>query len=269
MTLDRVRAVGVYALVVLVGGVAFGWPFLLARDSSIDAAHAADAWLWVALLAALVVLALTFEIRRGAMRSAHVAVLGVLSAFVALLRLIDLPGGGNALYFVVILAAAAFGPRFGVLLALVSMAASAAVTAGVGPWLPYQMLALAALAVGAGAVGRISARLSPRIELGLLASVGWVSGFVYGALTNLWSWPLIQDGGTLSYAPKLGVVETFERYRSFYVATSFAWDAAGAIANVVLIVALGGPILAALRRVDGRLRPVVEWDAPVAVSGLT
>ena len=52
--------------------------------------------------------------------------------------------------------------------------------------------------------------------------------------------------------------ETLHRYWSFYVATSLAWDAAGALANAVLIVLTGRALLASLRRFAVRLAPVVE-----------
>ena len=67
-----------------------------------------------------------------------------------LLRLIDLPGGGSGIFFLVVLAGAAFGPRFGLLLGLCAMAVSAIVTGGIGPWLPFQMLALGWMGGGAG-----------------------------------------------------------------------------------------------------------------------
>ena len=67
------------------------------------------------------------------MNGATVAILGMLSASAGLLRLIDLPGGGSGIFFLVVLAGAAFGPRFGLLLGLCSMAVSAIVTGGIGP----------------------------------------------------------------------------------------------------------------------------------------
>jgi len=260
VTVEKLRGSLVYVLVVVVGVVAFGWPFLFDGSQEPATAHGSDAWLWTALLAGLVVFTLALEIRRGVMTSAHVAVLGVLSAFIALLRLIDLPGGGNGLFFLVVLVAAAFGVRFGVLLALVAMAASAVVTAGIGPWLPYQMLALAALAALAGVAGLATQHMSTRTEVAVLAAVAWVCAFVYGGLMNLWSWPLIQDGGALSYDSALTLSETLQHYWSYYVATSFAWDAAGATVNVVLVLVLGTAVLRALRRVAHRLRPAVIWD---------
>ncbi len=259
-SLDRARVALTYSLVVLIGVAAFGWPFVTSSQALPGAEHGGDAWLWAALLGAAVVGALVIEVHRGAMRGAHIAVLGVLSAMIGLLRLARLAGGGNAMWFVLILAAVAFGPRFGALLGLNAMAASAVITAGIGPWLPFQMLAAAALGALAGLVGHATRALSPRPRLVVLAAYGWVAAFVFGLLINLWSWPLIQDGGALSYAPGLGVATTLHRYWSFYVADSLAWDAAGALLNAACILALGAPMLAAFDRVAHRLAPVTVWE---------
>ena len=75
-------------------------------------------------------------------------------------------------------------------------------------------------------IGLATARLAPRVEVVVLAAYGWVWGFVYGAIMNLWFWPFTRDGGQLSWAPGLSLAETLHHYWSFYVATSLAWDAA-------------------------------------------
>ncbi len=97
--------------------------------------------------------------------------LAVLAAMAGVLRLVDLPGGGSGIFFLVVLAGAAYGPRFGLLLGLAAMGTSALITGGMGPWLPFQMLALAWMGAGAGFVGRLTRRLHPRIEVALLAVV--------------------------------------------------------------------------------------------------
>jgi energy-coupling factor transport system substrate-specific component len=198
------------------------------------------------------------------MTGADVALLGMLSAMSGLLRLLDLPGGGSGIFFLVLLGAAAFGPRFGFLLGLFSMALSAVITGGIGPWLPFQMLVLAWMAAGTGAVGRVTRRLDPRLEVIVLAAVSWAVGFAYGAVINLWSWPLLPGDGALQWRPGLGLAGTLEHYWAFYLATSLAWDAAGAFANVVAVALLGRPVLRSLRRFSHRLDPVVELelDAP-------
>ena len=87
------------------------------------------------------------------MNGATIALLGMLAACAGLLRLIDLPGGGSGIFFLIVLAGAAFGPRFGLLLGLCAMAVSAIITGGIGPWLPFQMLALGWMGAGAGFLG--------------------------------------------------------------------------------------------------------------------
>jgi energy-coupling factor transport system substrate-specific component len=254
----RTRPVLVYVLGVVVGAAAFLYPFWIPSTALPNAAHAGDAPLVAAVVGALVVATITLEVRRGTMTGATVAILGVLAAIAGLLRLLGLPGGGNGIYFMIVLGGAAFGPRFGLLLGMCAMAVSAVVTGGIGPWLPFQMLTLAWLGGLAGVVGLATVRLAPRVEVLVLAAYGWCWGFVYGAIMNLWFWPFVRDGGALSWSPGMSVTQTLDHYWSFYVATSLAWDAASALTNVVLILATGLVILRTLRRFAHRLDPVVE-----------
>lgn len=254
----RTRPVLVYVLAVVVGAGAFLYPFWLPSTSLPNTAHSGDAPLVAALVGGLVVVAIALEVRRGTMTGASVAILGVLAASAGLLRLLGLPGGGNGIFFLIVLAAAAFGPRFGLLLGLCAMAVSAVVTGGIGPWLPFQMLALAWMGGLAGLLGLATRRLAPRVEVLVLAAYGWVWGFVYGAIMNLWFWPFIRDGGPLSWGPGLDLAETLQHYWSFYVATSLAWDAASALTNAALILLTGAVLMRTLRRFAHRLDPVVE-----------
>ncbi|HXH58193.1 ECF transporter S component [Iamia sp.] len=249
-----------YVLASVVGAGAFLYPFWLPAEAGIATAHAADAPFVAGLVGGLAVAAVMVEIRSGTMTGTDVALLGMLSAMAGLLRLLDLPGGGSGIFFLVLLGAAAFGPRFGFLLGLFGMALSAIITGGIGPWLPFQMLVLAWLAAATGAVGRLTRRLPARLEIAVLAAVAWVAGFAYGAIINVWSWPLLPGDGPLQWRPGLGLFATLEHYWSFYVATSLAWDAAGATANVVAVAVLGRPVLRSLRRFSHRLDPVVVLE---------
>ena len=47
-------------------------------------------------------------------------------------------------------------------------------------------------------------RLDPRLEVVALAAYGWVWGFLYGAIMNLWFWPFAR-GGALDWHPGLGL----------------------------------------------------------------
>jgi energy-coupling factor transport system substrate-specific component len=209
-----------------------------------------------------VLAAVMLEVRRGSMNGATVAILGMLSAVAGLLRLIDLPGGGSGIFFLVILAGAAFGPRFGLLLGLCAMAVSAIVTGGIGPWLPFQMLALGWMGAGAGFAGLVTRRFDPRVEVVALAAYAWIWGFLYGAIMNLWFWPFAR-GGALDWHPGLDLAQTLHRYWQFYVATSLGWDAAAAVTNAALVLATGLVLMRTLRRFAHRLEPAVEFE-PIA-----
>ena len=247
----------VYLLITILGVAAFLYPFWLPQDALPNSAHSGDAPLLAALVGVIVLAALALEIRRGTMNGATVAILGVLAATSGLLRLLDLPGGGSGIFFLIILAGAAFGPRFGMLLGLAAMSVSALVTGGIGPWLPFQMLALGWMGAGAGFLGLITKRLDKRVEICFLAAYGWIWGFVYGAILNLWFWPFTRDSGALSWEPGLTFSETLHRYWTFYVGTSLAWDAAGALANALIILVIGVAVMRTLRRFADRLEPVV------------
>lgn len=254
----RSRPMLVYLTAAVVGVGAFLYPFWLPSDAAPNTAHSGDAPLVAGVLGALVVVAIALEIRRGTMTGATVAVLGVLAACAGLLRLLGLVGGGNGIYFLVILAGVAFGPRFGLLLGLCAMAVSAVITGGIGPWLPFQMLGLAAIGASAGALGLLTARLPARVEVLTVAGFGWCWGFLYGAIMNLWFWPFVRDGGPLSWEPGMSLATTLQHYWAFYVATSLPWDAASALANAGLILLTGAVVLRTLRRFAHRLEPVVE-----------
>jgi energy-coupling factor transport system substrate-specific component len=256
--MNALRERAVYVLMVVVGAGAFLYPFWLPARALPERAHGTDAPLLAAVIGGMVVAAVILELRRGTINGATVALLGVLSAMAGLLRLLDLPGGGSGIFFLVVLAGAAFGPRFGLLLGLCAMATSAVITGGVGPWLPFQMLTLGWMGGGAGFLGTLTARWPRRVEVAVLAAYGWLTGFAFGAVMNLWFWPFAVGDGPLSWHPGLALGATLHRYYAFYVATSLAWDAAGAVANAVLIVVTGRALLVALRRFAVRLAPVVE-----------
>jgi energy-coupling factor transport system substrate-specific component len=262
-SIDLGRPALVYLLTTVVGVAAFLWPFFVPAEALPSQAHGTDAPLVAAAVGALAVVAVTLELRSGRMNGATIALLGVLAATGGLLRLLNLPGGGSGVFFLVVLAGAAFGPRFGFLLGLMTMTVSAVITGGIGPWLPFQMLALGWMGAGAGLLGLMTRRLHRRLEVAALAAYGWVWGLVYGAILNLWFWPFVSGEGGIWYEPGLALTETVSRYLAFYALTSFAWDAAAALANLALIVITGGVLLRSMRRFAHRLDPVVMLEDPV------
>ena len=176
------RTAAVVGIASIVGVMAFGWP-LLASSGSVVVAHSGDApWLF-ALLLPLVIAVVLADVADGGLYAKGVALLGVLSAAAAALRPF---GSGHAgfepMWIVVILGGRALGPGFGFCLGAIGMFSSALVTGGVGPWLPFQMLAAAWIGLGAGLLPRASGRR----EIGLLAAYSAVACIAYGFVLNLW-----------------------------------------------------------------------------------
>ena len=89
------------------------------------------------------------------MDSKALAMLGVLSAINAALRPLGAGTAGiETVFFLLVLAGRVYGAGFGFVLGCTSLFASALLTAGVGPWLPFQMLCSAWIGLGAGLLPR-------------------------------------------------------------------------------------------------------------------
>ena len=138
------------ALVSAVGLVAFIWPLVAAPESA-AVAHATDAPMLFAVVVPMLLVVVLAQVNDGGMDAKSIAMLGVLAAVIAALRPL---GGGTAglepIWVVLILGGRALGPGFGFCLGAISLFASALITGGVGPWLPFQMLGAAWVGMGAG-----------------------------------------------------------------------------------------------------------------------
>ena len=261
------RSVAALSLVSLVGVTAFGWP-LLASTRSALVGHSADApWLFALLLPLLlaVVIAQISEGRSSGggapgLDAKSVALLGVLAAAGAALRPL---GAGTAglepMFFLMVLSGRVLGPGFGFVLGSLSMFASGLLTGGVGPWLPFQMLAMGWVCLGAGLLPG-AATLRGRRELLLLAGYGAVSAVLYGTIMNLQGWPYIGGmAGSVSFVPGDPLPANLVRFAAYCLTTSLGWDLPRAALTVVLCLGLDTPVLRALRRTTRR----AAFDAPV------
>lgn len=244
------RSIATIGLTSAIGVIAFGWPLLASADSA-AVAHAADApWLF-ALLVPLLVAVVLAQLADGGMDAKAVAMLGVLSAVIAALRPL---GGGIAglepIWVVLILGGRALGPGFGFALGAISLFASALVTGGVGPWLPFQMLAAAWVGMGAGLLPRLK---SGRWEIALLAAYGAVASLLYGLLLNLWFWPFTRGlPEAIAYVPGADTGENVVSWIRFTLVTSLGYDIPRAVLTMVLIAIAGPVVLLALRRASRR-----------------
>ncbi|MDR1791059.1 MAG: ECF transporter S component [Propionibacteriaceae bacterium] len=256
------------AVLTLAGLAMFAWPLVLPADPGSDQ-HALEApYLFMAILPLLVLLVLV-QLTDGGMDAKALALLGVLSAVNAAIRPLGAGTNGvETVFFLLILAGRVLGPGFGFTLGCTSLFASALLTSGMGPWLPFQMLASAWVGMGAGLLPQraFGKPLRGGVELALLAIYGAIAGYLYGILMNLWFWPYLVSGTVtdpgLAYIPGAPFVENLGRFVWYTLISSTAiWDTGRAITNIFLIVLLGTPVLTALRRASKRANflPVVAY----------
>ena len=236
----------------LVGAAAFTWPLFVGPPSSgdVDLAHLGDApWIFVVLVPLLLGV-VAAELAEGGMDSRAVALLGVLAACGSALRLAGAGVTGfEAVFFLLIPAGRVLGRAFGFVLGAVTLLASALLTGGVGPWLPFQMLAAAWIGLGAACLPVARGRR----EVALLAGYGVVAGLAYGVVLDLWFWPFtLDDGSALAYSAGAPLATNLSRFWAFHLSTSLGWDLPRAATNAVLMVVAGPAVLAALRRAERR-----------------
>ncbi|KGN39156.1 ABC transporter permease [Knoellia subterranea KCTC 19937] len=245
----------------LAGVVAFGWPLIVDPGSSLG--HSTDAPLVFSLLMPLLLAVVLAEISEGGLDVKAIAMLGVLSAVGAALRPIGAGTAGlETVFFLLILGGRVFGAGFGFVLGSTTLFASALITGGVGPWLPFQMLGAAWVGLGAG----LLPPLRGRAEIAMLAAWGAVSALLYGVALNLMFWPFTTGlDGELSFVAGAPVVENLHRFLVYSLATSLGWDIGRALTNIVLIALTGRVVLRTLRRAARK----AAFEAPVEFTEST
>ncbi len=242
----RIGTKSALALVIasVFGAAAFGWPLLVGPGSGI--AHGLDAPLIFGAMLLLVVAVVLAMLAEGGMDAKAVAMLGVLAAIGAALRPL---GAGTAgvepLFFILILGGRAFGPGFGFVQGATTLFASALLTGGVGPWLPFQMLGAAWIGLGAGLMPSVRGRL----EVAMLCTYAAVASMAYGLVMNLSFWPFgLGPTTSVSFVPGDAVIDNLIRFAGFSATTSLGWDLGRAITVTILVGLTATPVLRALRR---------------------
>jgi energy-coupling factor transport system substrate-specific component len=232
-----------------VGVVAFGWPFFTEPGSALDTSHSGDAPMVFVVILPLLAAVVLAELTAGGMDAKAVAMLGMLSAVGGALRALG-PGtaGLEPSFAVIILGGRVFGRGFGFVLGAVTLFTGALLTGGVGPWLPFQMIA-------AGWVGFFAGCLPPgrgRLEVAWLASYALLVGLVFGMVMNLWFWPFASYGPETSFVAGAPFTDNLSRYALFYVTTSLPWDIGRSILSALVLLLAGTALLRALRRASRR-----------------
>ena len=236
------------ALVSLAGIALFAWPF-----TASDLGASTPAWtLTLACIAGL------FLVEAGTRQldARGVALLAAIAAIDTALRLAVIVGigGFSPIYFLVLCAGYALGPSYGFLAGALSILVSAIAGGGVGPWVPYQVFAVGWVGVAAGVAGRWGNHLPGRRDVVVLALVGAVMGWIVGALLDIQDWVTVYRGNpTLGWEPGIDAASALVHFGRFYLLTSLAYDTFRAVGNLLMILALGAPVLAALARLKARL----------------
>jgi energy-coupling factor transport system substrate-specific component len=246
----RVGAISVAGLAL------FLWPFVAANPPAVATS--------VALSLGVVAVLIFVEASTRRLDARRFALLAAIAAIDAALRLVLVTGlgGFSPIFFLVLAAGYVYGPSYGFLAGSVALLASAVATGGIGPWLPYEMMGCGFVGLIAGVAGlRRSGPVTWR-DIALLATIGAVTGFAYGALLDVWDWTTFYRGTPgFGWQPGLSLAAALARFGRFYLATSAVYDSFRAVGNALAVIILGTPVLAGLVRMRSRFN-VVVLDRP-------
>ena len=202
-------------LITLAALLLFSWPLFISAQTQSEVQFAQLAF--IILMPAILILTIT-EFTSGRIDSRQLAMLGVLTAVNAFIRMLGAGAAGvETAFFLIIVSAYVFGSGFGFLMGACSLLVSALITGGVGPWLPFQMMAAGIIGVGAGLLPK-SKRMW--LQIGVMILYGVIGAYVYGALMTLWNWPFLAGvGSDVSYLAGAGVIENLGRFLNYEILT--------------------------------------------------
>lgn len=249
MHLSKSALIGI-ALTSLVSLFAFTWPLYIPENVLGYSLTQENYWIFL-IFVPISLLLLAIEINKGVVDIKAIALLAVLAAVAAALRQIGAGAVGiEPMWFIIILAARVFGPIFGFALGSVGMTLSALITGGIGPWLPFQIIAASWIGLFAGSLPR---KIRGRLEISLLMIVAIISGMTFGFLMDLQMWPwLLGTDTSLSFVAGDSIQSNLKRFVAFHFLTAMAWDIPRSLLTAILIAITGAPILNALRRTERR-----------------
>lgn len=198
--------------------------------------------------------------------SRRFALLAAIAAVDAALRLVLVEGigGFSPIFFLILVAGYVFGPSFGFLCGATSLLASAVVTGGIGPWLPYEVFACGWIGAVAGLAGLRRSGVYGLRDVVVLGAIAVLTGFLYGALLDVWDWSTFyRNAPGFGYVSSASPGDLARRFATFYVTTSAVWDSFRAVGDLIAIVVLALPVMAAFGRMRDRLS-FTRAEAPAA-----
>lgn len=236
-------------LSITIAGIAsilmFTWPLLITSNSHNESQVAQTVFI---VLMPLILILILLEFASGDIGSKQLAILGVLIALNAVIRLLGAGTAGiETAFFLVIIGAYVFGSGFGFLLGASSIFVSGLLTGGIGPWLPFQMMGVGLVGLGAGLVPHFKANWLNKTAMVIFAVF---SSFIYGSLMTLWNWPyLAGSGSSISYVAGDPLLANLTRFFQYELVTGgFFWDMGRAITTSILLLLTGSALIATLNR---------------------
>lgn len=254
--MNRLLTVAIFAFTGLIGLTAMITPFLPSKlelnigSMSLNGSEdLVNQPLLTGLILAICVAVLLVDLQGKTADAKVVASLGVLVAMASVLRLLETaipgPAGFSPIFVPIILAGYVFGPRYGFLMGALTLLTSALITAGIGPWLPFQMLVAGWIGLSAGLIPHSA---DPRREVLVLVLFGFFWGLLYGLFLNLFLWPFVTGGSESIISPGGNPAAAVGQYLVFYVSTSLIWDLARGLGNALLLVAISLPAIQIMSR---------------------
>lgn len=164
--------------------------------------------------------------------------------------------GIETVFALIIIAGYVLGPSFGFNLGILSILVSALIGGGVGPWLPFQMIAASIVGLGAGFIPKPKSKTGPLFALSFYAVI---ASYLYGALMTVWTWPIITGGTSMNFDVTRPWFENFMKFLNYeLVSGGLLWDTGRAITTVVLITLSASTLIATLNRAATRVEVKVE-----------
>lgn len=223
----------------------FSWPLYAVSETQTESSLAQT--VFIILTPILITLVLSVFTSTG-VDSRQLAILGVLIALSAVIRMLGAGFGGiETSFFLIVISGFVFRPKFGFAVGSLSILVSGLLTGGVGPWLPFQMMAAGLVGAGAGLLPRLKLRW---LETTALIGYAVFASYLFGILMTLWNWPFLAGVGTsLSYEPGGGFETNLLKFIQYQLLSGgLAWDTGRAITTSVLLVLTAPALLAALDR---------------------
>ena len=249
MNLTKLLGRAAIVVAALASVMVFAWPLFISAASTDQATLAQG--VFIALMPLMLVLVLV-EFAAGDISTKQLSVLGVLIALNAVIRTLGAGTAGiETAFFLIIIGAYVLGAGFGFILGSASLLVSALLVGGIGPWLPFQMMAAGLVGIGAGVLPKFK---KPWAAVATMILYAVAAAFAYGALMTMWNWPFLAGtGGALSYEAGAPLVDNLTRFIQYELVTGgVLWDAGRAVTTSVLIGLSGKVLLATLSRVASR-----------------